>query len=105
MIPHGYAQATHLLANADLAVDLTRFKGRINVAVGADDTITPPAACERLAQAASTSLQVVPARGACRLYRSARRVYRDHRHVLRACKRRDNGAMNDARTPNAERDG
>ncbi|MFB9128128.1 alpha/beta fold hydrolase [Paraburkholderia dipogonis] len=43
VIPHGYAQATHLLANADLAGDPRAFlKGRINVAVGADDTITTP---------------------------------------------------------------
>lgn len=63
VIPHGYAQATHLLANADLADDLGRFKGRINVAVGADDTITTPEACERIALAAGTKLQVVPRAG------------------------------------------
>jgi pimeloyl-ACP methyl ester carboxylesterase len=63
IVPHGYAQATHLLANADLAADLARFHGRINVAVGADDTITPPSACERLAQAAHTHLQLVPCAG------------------------------------------
>lgn len=63
VIVRGYAQATHLLANADLAADLVRFKGRINVAVGADDTITTPAACERLALVAGTQLQVVPRAG------------------------------------------
>ncbi|PQV53842.1 alpha/beta fold hydrolase [Paraburkholderia sp. BL21I4N1] len=63
VIPHGYEQATHLLANADLAADLTRYTGRVSVAVGADDIITPPAACERLALAARTSLQVVPHAG------------------------------------------
>jgi pimeloyl-ACP methyl ester carboxylesterase len=63
VIPHGYAQATHLLANADLAADLVRYSGRVNVAVGADDTITTPAACERLALAAGTPLQVVPRAG------------------------------------------
>ena len=63
VIPHGYAQATHLLANADLAGDLARYTGRINVAVGADDTITTPEACERLALAAGTQLQVVPRAG------------------------------------------
>ena len=63
VIPHGYAQATHLLANADLAADLARFTGRVNVAVGADDTITTPAACERLALAAGTQLQIVPRAG------------------------------------------
>ncbi|CAE6907136.1 2-hydroxy-6-oxo-2,4-heptadienoate hydrolase [Paraburkholderia nemoris] len=63
VIPHGYAQATHLLANADLASDLSRHKGRISVAVGAEDTITPPETCERLALAAGTTLQVVPRAG------------------------------------------
>jgi pimeloyl-ACP methyl ester carboxylesterase len=63
VIPQGYAQATHLLANADLASDLSRHKGRISVAVGADDTITPPEVCERLALAAGTKLQVVPRAG------------------------------------------
>ncbi|MFM0741251.1 alpha/beta fold hydrolase [Paraburkholderia xenovorans] len=63
VIPHGYAQATHLLANADLASDLARYSGRVAVAVGADDTITTPEACERLAQAARTPLQVVPRAG------------------------------------------
>ncbi|WP_233833496.1 alpha/beta fold hydrolase [Paraburkholderia sp. ZP32-5] len=63
VIPHGYAQATHLLANADLASDLARYAGRVNVAVGADDAITTPAACEKIAQAARTPLQVVPGAG------------------------------------------
>jgi pimeloyl-ACP methyl ester carboxylesterase len=63
IVPEGYAQATHLLANADLAADLARFHGRIAVAVGAEDGITPPAACERIAQAARVSLQVIPRAG------------------------------------------
>lgn len=63
IVPHGYAQATHLLANADLAADLARFHGHVAIAVGADDTITPPAACEPLAQIARTHLQVVPRAG------------------------------------------
>ncbi|MFT4064627.1 alpha/beta fold hydrolase [Paraburkholderia sp.] len=63
VIPHGYAQATHLLANADLASDLARYDGRVDVAVGGDDTITTPAACEKIAQAARTRLQVVPRAG------------------------------------------
>lgn len=61
--PAGYAQATHLLANADLASDLTHFKGRVAVAVGAEDTITPPTACELIANAANVSLQVIPGAG------------------------------------------
>lgn len=61
--PAGYAQATHLLANADLATDLTHFKGRVAVAVGTEDTITPPPACEQIAKTANVSLQVIPGAG------------------------------------------
>ncbi|MGY6119573.1 alpha/beta fold hydrolase [Paraburkholderia strydomiana] len=63
VIPKGYEQATHLLANADLVVDISRYHGRIAVAVGADDTITPPAACEPIARAAGVALQIVPQAG------------------------------------------
>ncbi|SAL50513.1 alpha/beta fold family hydrolase [Caballeronia arvi] len=63
IVPEGYAQATHLLANADLAADVARFQGRIAVAVGAEDTITPPASCQVIAQAANVSLQVMPRAG------------------------------------------
>lgn len=63
IVPGGYAQATHLLANANLAADLARFDGVVHIAAGADDVITPPDACERLAQAARTSLQLVPHAG------------------------------------------
>ncbi|WP_345815678.1 alpha/beta fold hydrolase [Paraburkholderia sp. PREW-6R] len=63
VIAQGYAQATHLLANADLASDLARYRGPIDIAVGADDTITTPEACERLALAAGTPLRVVPRAG------------------------------------------
>jgi pimeloyl-ACP methyl ester carboxylesterase len=63
IVPEGYAQATHLLANADLAADIARFHGRIAVAVGAEDAITPPAACAPIAQAAHVSLQVMPRAG------------------------------------------
>ncbi|AIO69267.1 alpha/beta fold hydrolase [Burkholderia oklahomensis] len=63
IVPAGYAQATHLLANADLATDLVHYRGRVAVAVGADDAITPPAACERIAQAARVGLQVIPRAG------------------------------------------
>nr|WP_232519301.1 alpha/beta fold hydrolase [Caballeronia insecticola] len=63
IVPAGYAQATHLLANADLATDIARFHGRMAVAVGAEDAITPPAACAPIAQAAHVSLQVIPRAG------------------------------------------
>lgn len=63
VVPRGYAQATHLLANADLAADLAHWSGRTAVAVGANDTITPPAACEPIAAAARAELEVVPQAG------------------------------------------
>ncbi|MEM5367297.1 alpha/beta fold hydrolase [Paraburkholderia azotifigens] len=63
IVPHGYAQATHLLANADLASDVAKFERRIAVAVGAEDTITPPSSCERIALAARTRLQIIPRAG------------------------------------------
>ncbi|WP_322063391.1 alpha/beta hydrolase [Paraburkholderia sp. J63] len=65
VVPHGYAQATHLLANADLAADLARCVGKVPmaVAVGAEDTITPPPACERLAHVAQAPFQTVPRAG------------------------------------------
>jgi pimeloyl-ACP methyl ester carboxylesterase len=63
IVPHGYAQATHLLANADLASDVAKINGRIAVAVGAEDSITPPSSCERIAQAARTRLQIIPRAG------------------------------------------
>ncbi|SIT45140.1 Alpha/beta hydrolase fold protein [Paraburkholderia piptadeniae] len=63
IVPQGYAQATHLLANADLASDVAKYTGRVAVAVGAEDAITPPSSCERIAQAARTRLQVIPRAG------------------------------------------
>lgn len=65
VVPHGYAQATHLLANADLAADLAHCVGKVPmaVAVGAEDTITPPPACERLAHVAQAPFQTVPRAG------------------------------------------
>ncbi len=61
--PNGYAQATHLLANADLAADLAAYSGPVWIAVGAQDAITPPAACEAIAQVARTPLRIVPRAG------------------------------------------
>lgn len=63
IVPHGYAQATHLLANADLASDVATYTGRIAVAVGAEDAITPPSSCERIVLAAHTRLQIIPRAG------------------------------------------
>ncbi|HEV3431340.1 MAG TPA: alpha/beta fold hydrolase [Paraburkholderia sp.] len=65
VIPHGYAQATHLLANADLAADLAQCVDRVPmaVAVGAQDSITPPAACELLAHSAKAPFDVIERAG------------------------------------------
>nr|WP_242538587.1 alpha/beta fold hydrolase [Trinickia acidisoli] len=67
VVPHGYAQATHLLANADLVADLaaarTIYTGPVEVAVGEDDAITPPAACEAIARAANAPFAIVPGAG------------------------------------------
>lgn len=63
IVPSGYRQATHLLANSNLVSDLQRFDGRVQVAVGYDDSITPPSACERIAQTAHTCLRIIPQAG------------------------------------------
>jgi len=63
IVPAGYAQATHLLANADLAGHVAQFAGPIAVAVGAQDAITPPAGCGRIAEAARTTLRILPGAG------------------------------------------
>jgi len=63
VISSGYRQATHLLANANLSGDLALFQGRVQVVVGQDDVITPPAACRRVAEAAQTGLNIIPQAG------------------------------------------
>jgi pimeloyl-ACP methyl ester carboxylesterase len=50
--PAGYTQATHMLANADLASLLVQVRCPVTVACGEADTITPPAGCRALAQQA-----------------------------------------------------
>jgi len=52
VIPAGYTQATHLLADSDLAGLLAAAGAPLLVASGAADTITPPAGCEALARGA-----------------------------------------------------
>lgn len=47
--PAGYTQAARMLAGGDLLGDLQRVHGPVLVASGSADTITPAAACERLA--------------------------------------------------------
>jgi len=75
---HGYRQAGHLLANADLAADLAANLAehimrrvdadadvalRLAIAVGSEDQVTTPAACAALAHAAGVSLTKMPGLG------------------------------------------
>jgi pimeloyl-ACP methyl ester carboxylesterase len=50
----GYTQATHMLSTADIRADLLAFRAisaaPVQVACGDQDVITPPAACQELAQ-------------------------------------------------------
>ncbi len=52
----GYTQAATMLANGDIALDLAKVTCPVRVAVGSLDTITPPAACAKVAAAANTKL-------------------------------------------------
>lgn len=52
VIPAGYTQATHLLADSDLAALLREVRCPVTVACGDADTITPPAGCQALAREA-----------------------------------------------------
>lgn len=65
--PEGYAQATHLLSNGDVAGDLARYAaakaGPVAVAVGAHDGVTPPASCQAIADVAGVPLQIIEGAG------------------------------------------
>ncbi|VVE06754.1 alpha/beta fold hydrolase [Pandoraea anhela] len=67
VLPAGYRQATHLLSNGDVAGELARYvaasAGPVAVAVGAQDGITPPAACEVIANVAGVPLQIIEGAG------------------------------------------
>lgn len=64
----GYVQATHLLANGVLANDLAELRCPRVVASGTADTITPPAACQQVAQQCGVGWQDLGAVGhACAL--------------------------------------
>lgn len=70
--PDGYAQATHLLAGADLVSDLNGLSMPVAVASGSVDTITPPAACQAVAAAAGVIWQDLgPVGHACALEAAA----------------------------------
>lgn len=47
----GYRQAAHCLANGNLRADAAFFKGRVLVACGSADTVTPEAGCRDIAAA------------------------------------------------------
>ena len=49
--PDGYTQAVHLLAQGRLTEDVAAWRGRLTVASGDADTITPVQACDAVAQA------------------------------------------------------
>ena len=66
--PHGYSQATRMLAGGSLARDLARVTCPVTVACGSMDTITPPGGCQRAAPAARTTLiDLGPVGHACAL--------------------------------------
>ena len=50
--PAGYTQASHLLAGGDLETDLRQLRCPVTVASGHADTITPPEACQTVAEVA-----------------------------------------------------
>ncbi len=52
----GYTQAATMLANGDIDLDLAKVTCPVRVAVGSLDTITPPAACAKVAATANTTL-------------------------------------------------
>ena len=60
IIPAGYTQASHMLANGDIAADLARFRATstspITVACGSADAITPPKGCAAVAAQAGVAL-------------------------------------------------
>ncbi|AKM31451.1 hypothetical protein AB870_16995 [Pandoraea faecigallinarum] len=69
VLPAGYRQATHLLSNGDVAGELAQYvraaagAAVVAVAVGAQDGITPPAACEEIARVAGVPLQIIEGAG------------------------------------------
>lgn len=68
VIPAGYTQATHMLANADLASLLAAVRCPVTLACGEADAITPPDACQALArQAGLPYVSLGPVGHACAL--------------------------------------
>ena len=48
--PHGYTQAARMLAGGDVLADLQQLPCPVTIASGSADTVTPPDACQALAQ-------------------------------------------------------
>jgi pimeloyl-ACP methyl ester carboxylesterase len=68
VIPQGYAQATHMLSNADLLQELESVSCALSVASGDQDVITPLASCQSVAAKKNVPHQVFPGAGhACHL--------------------------------------
>ena len=66
--PLGYAQAARMLSYGRLVEDFAHITCPIRVASGSLDTITPPAACRLVADAARTALlDLGPVGHACTL--------------------------------------
>jgi pimeloyl-ACP methyl ester carboxylesterase len=67
VLPAGYRQATHLLSNGDVAGALAQYvaanAGPVAVAVGAQDAVTLPAACQAIADVAGVPLQIIDGAG------------------------------------------
>ena len=68
IIPSGYAQAARMLSGGDLCAELATVRCPVAVASGSLDTITTPAACQAVADAAGVPWQDLGAVGhACPL--------------------------------------
>lgn len=77
VLPCGYRQATHLLANANLSARLAALRSTLplRIAVGADDVVTPPPICAALAARAGVELERLPGLGhACYIEAPARLI-------------------------------
>ncbi len=68
LVPEGYAQAARMLGRADLAAMVGLLEVPVMIAWGAEDEVTPPASCMRIAAAAgprATRIELPAAGHAC----------------------------------------
>jgi pimeloyl-ACP methyl ester carboxylesterase len=49
--PAGYRQAIHCLTHGNLVLDAAKFRKKVLVACGSEDTVTPEASCKAVAAA------------------------------------------------------